>query len=102
MFRIIKSYNQGRFKIVFKLSWIDDYDNNHFKDITYYFFYNDCVEKGDVNGDGRINIIDVVQLADYIYENKSVEYPCAGDMNGNGKIDLQDLLELANKVLDNG
>ena len=55
-----------------------------------------------MNGDGRINIVDVVQLADYLYDNRSVEYPCAGDMNGDGKVDLQDLLELANKVIDDG
>ena len=54
-----------------------------------------CSKKGDVNGDGYVNLLDVVELSDHIYQDKDIAYPCAV-----GNADLYDLLELIDMVLD--
>ena len=96
LFKINDLTKKQEFNIIFRIISIDDSDNEFKQDIYYNFTYNTCTEKGDVNGDGKIDLLDVVALSDYIYENKSIAYPCAA---GN---DVQDLIDLSNKVLSNG
>ncbi len=56
---------------------------------------------GDVNGDGKINSLDVLKLQRYLLglEHLSDAGKAAADLNGDGKVNSQDLLLLQKKVL---
>ena len=56
---------------------------------------------GDVTGDGTINILDIVQLANYILGISTPAYSCAADMNADGNVNILDIVQLANAILDN-
>jgi len=59
-----------------------------------YYLYN----MGDVNGDGGLNILDVVTLVDIIMSNGN--YISAGDINRDGYLNIMDVVQLVNMVLD--
>ena len=59
------------------------------------------VDPGDVSGDGTINIIDIVQVANYILNISVPAYVCAADMNMDGTINIIDIVQIANAILDN-
>lgn len=51
---------------------------------------------GDVNGDGLVNIMDIVYLIDYLYRGgpAPMPYELAGDINCSRSVDLLDILYL--------
>ena len=51
---------------------------------------------GDVNCDGKINLLDVVMLRQYIHPSYTVvlKEPRNADANGDGKINLMDVVRL--------
>ncbi|MGB7062595.1 MAG: dockerin type I repeat-containing protein, partial [Candidatus Zixiibacteriota bacterium] len=52
---------------------------------------------GDCNGDGEINLGDVVCLIGYLYKQGTPPEPlCKGDASGNGSIDVGDVVLLIN------
>ena len=59
------------------------------------------VDLGDVNGDGNINILDLVQISNYILDVSTPAYACAADFTGDGNINILDLVQIANFILDN-
>ena len=59
------------------------------------------VELGDVNGDTIINILDLVQMANYIIELSTPTYECAADFNEDGVVNILDLVQTANYILEN-
>jgi hypothetical protein len=59
------------------------------------------VELGDVSGDGIINILDLVQVVNYILNVSTPEYECAADFTGDGTVNILDLVQIANYILDN-
>ena len=59
------------------------------------------VVSGDVTGDGTLNILDIVQVANYILGTSTPAYPCAADMNADGNGNILDIVQLANAILDN-
>jgi PKD repeat protein len=59
------------------------------------------VDLGDVTGDGGINILDIVQIANYIIGSSSPEYECAADFNQDGNINILDIVNVANYIIDN-
>ena len=73
--------------------------HNVHRNIIYTF--NKYSDVGDVNGDGIINILDVVALADGVISNtcQDIEdgYPC--DLTGDGKHSALDITTLANSIL---
>ena len=56
---------------------------------------------GDVTGDSNINILDLVQIANYILEVSTPLYECAADFTQDGNINILDLVQIANYILDN-
>ena len=64
--------------------------------------WSDCsITQGDVNYDGNLNILDIVQVVNYILgtaEFTEMQFYLA-DMNQNGEIDMLDLVILANAIL---
>lgn len=58
---------------------------------------------GDANGDGLIDLADVVFLIDYLYRNGSAPFPYqAGDVTCDGLIDLADVVFLINYLFKGG
>ena len=55
---------------------------------------------GDLNGDGVINILDVIVMINIILGGG--EYMQVGDMNGDGGIDILDVIMLVNVILNGG
>ena len=61
----------------------------------------DCgSDLGDVNGDGDINIFDLVQIAYFILDLSIPDYECAADFNQDGSVDILDLVEIINIILN--
>jgi hypothetical protein len=56
---------------------------------------------GDVTGDGNINILDLVQISNYILDISVPAYECAADFTQDGNVNILDLVQIANYVLDN-
>jgi subtilase family serine protease len=50
--------------------------------------------KGDVNGDGKVSIIDALSIAQYTVGLRTVN-PVVGDVNGDGKVSIIDALSIA-------
>lgn len=65
-------------------------------------FYEEKCTKGDVNGDGKISVTDVVSIIDNVLEQPSVRFirPVA-DMNGDGKITVTDAISVIDIILTN-
>lgn len=55
--------------------------------------------KGDINGDGKIGIADIVMLQRYLLGDKSIGL--SADVNEDGSIDVFDLVLMRKMVLDN-
>ena len=58
-------------------------------------------DAGDVTGDGTLNILDIVQVANYILGASTPAYACAADMNADGNVNILDIVQIANAILDN-
>ena len=58
-------------------------------------------DAGDVTGDGTLNILDIVQVANYILGTSTPAYACAADYTGDGMVNILDIVQLANAILDN-
>ena len=59
-----------------------------------------CVEAGllgDLNGDGQINVVDIVVAVNLILNS---QYDTMGDMNGDGMLNVVDIIMIVNIVLD--
>jgi hypothetical protein len=54
-----------------------------------------------VSGDGTINILDLVQVANYVLNVSTPAYECAADFNEDGTVNILDLVQIANFILDN-
>ncbi len=56
----------------------------------------DFTEIADVNGDGKVNILDLMQFAQYI---AGVEGTSGADVNGDGKANILDLMAIAQYIV---
>ena len=54
------------------------------------------IELGDVNGDGVLNILDIVTLVNWILIDY---YNIMGDMNSDGQLNILDIVKLVNLIL---
>lgn len=60
--------------------------------------------KGDVSGNGKIEINDSLMVADYLLDNTQITedvYLDAADYNDDNKINLKDAIKIVNKALEN-
>ena len=88
-------YSQGSYWNMFR-------GNN--KRTAYYIYSGDpecSVDLGDVNGDTLINILDLVQMANYMLEISTPTYECAADYNQDGIVNILDLVLIVNYILEN-
>lgn len=56
--------------------------------------------KGDLNNDGKVDIVDIALLTDILINNKQ-SAKSEADINGDNKVDIEDVKELENIVLGN-
>ena len=58
---------------------------------------------GDANGDGVVNILDVITIASYIMGQNPESFVFENaDVNGDGIINILDMVETANIILGEG
>lgn len=63
----------------------------------------DYVTPGDANGDGVIDVTDIVSIANYILGSFSNMFEIvAADVNGDCVVDVTDIVAVANTILHNG
>ena len=60
-------------------------------------FDTDFLMDGDINGDGILNILDIVSLINLIL---SGDFEEAGDINGDGILNILDIVSLVNLILE--
>ena len=57
------------------------------------------VDLGDVNGDGTLNVLDVVLVVQFVLGSGTVEFECAADFNGDLVVNVLDIVSLVNEIL---
>ena len=58
------------------------------------------IQRGDVNGDGIVDIVDVVTLVDHTLGKATTLFvEPAADLNANGDINIEDVVTLVNLLL---
>ena len=64
---------------------------------------DECPDLGDLNDDGTLNVLDIVQLANCILANNCADHEngCAGDLSDDGKWNVLDIVQLVNCILSN-
>ena len=55
--------------------------------------YRGCLRPGDVNGDGNVHVLDLIELLLAVGGSCEVEC-CLADFNTDGDVDVLDLIEL--------
>lgn len=55
--------------------------------------------RGDVNGDGRLNIVDLNILIDALLHSYTVQRMAQADVNADNKVNIDDVVELINAIL---
>lgn len=58
-------------------------------------------DAGDVTGDGNVNILDIVQVANYILDVSTPAFACAADYTEDGQVNILDIVQIANFILYN-
>lgn len=87
---------------------IDRHENDYtiqdvnFTPFTFTITYPEPLIMGDVNGDGAVNVMDVVEMVSYIMENPSENFDFdAADFDGNGTVNVMDLVNLIDLIMSN-
>ena len=64
---------------------------------------DECPDLGDLNDDGTLNVLDIVQLANCILANNCADHEngCAGDLSDDGMWNVLDIVQLVNCILSN-
>lgn len=75
---------------------VDVYNSSDSKIASY-----NAVVKGDVNGDGAIDILDIVKIKNQMLGNSELKgaYMSAADIDNNGSVDLMDIVKAKNMLL---
>ena len=75
-----------------------DYNISDHRPVAISFHLNSSTD-GDLNGDGSVNIQDIILIVNIIMDDG--EYTEYGDMNFDGYINILDVVTLANIILNN-
>ena len=86
--------------LAFKMLSTDSYEKQFVNTAYFKLFYQTSTMKGDVNGDGKIDLLDVVALSNHIFMGKDAPYEMAGDLNDDGALDVEDIMLLSDRVLN--
>ena len=54
-------------------------------------------QSGDINGDGIVNVLDIVLIVNTILDNN--EYNPIADFNGDGQLDITDIVQFISIIL---
>ncbi|MDP7027013.1 MAG: T9SS type A sorting domain-containing protein, partial [Candidatus Marinimicrobia bacterium] len=54
---------------------------------------------GDVNGDGDVNVLDIVQIVGFIIDGEADFDTTCADSNGDGSVNVLDIVQLVNTIL---
>ena len=80
----------------------DDSGNNGFVSLELDLGGNACALLGDVNGDGQINVLDIVLTTNLILcQDCPDNYEICADLNGDGAINVLDIVSIVNLILSN-
>ncbi len=60
-------------------------------------FWRFMVTLGDINGDGKIDLVDVIRVLQILTEHDVTQVVKEADINGDGKIGLEELLNALDK-----
>ena len=82
--------NDEMFFVPFRYVFYEEGDEN-------IYLGSENVLLGDVNGDGMINVLDVVQLVNFILSG--VDVTPASDVNVDGTLNVLDVIQLVNMIL---
>ena len=96
LFKIQDSDKDQTFNIVFQVI----VNNSIAKEIFVRFHYKPSNNLGDVNGDGVIDLRDMVALSDYVVQGKVINSPEFADVNKDHEITEFDVVELSRRVLN--
>ena len=61
------------------------------------FLSGDLIKRGDLNGDGSVDVVDLMLLVNHILDDAA--YREDYDLNNNGSIDITDIMALVNIIL---
>lgn len=63
---------------------------------------NSCAYDGDTNGDGGVNVLDIVNTVNAILDEvaNTSEFICIADMNMDGVVNILDIVNMVNIILD--
>ena len=66
-----------------------------------YFTYKVPIIPGDVNGDGLVNVTDIVATVNFIMEKPSDNFNKeAADLNGDGEVNVTDIVKMVSIIMD--
>ncbi len=67
----------------------------------YYYYIEEQCNLGDITGDGLLNVLDIVNLVNYIFGmgDFTDEQLCSADLNTDGIINVLDIVNLVNLIL---
>ena len=107
LFKINEEYEDEpelNFTINFTMQWEDTIGQPGQISLDIPFSYSNCVASGDTNGDGFVNVLDLVTLYNCILAVNCTEHPyaCAMDLNSDGEYNVLDIVSLANYILSQG
>ena len=67
-------------------------------DVTVRFEMATASLKGDVNGDGTVNVTDVTTIIDFILGGESIDFETA-DFNEDGSVNISDVSEIIDYII---
>ena len=95
LFEIIDTTKNQSFYVIFQFIA----DNIYTKQIFVRFEYKPSNNLGDVNGDGVIDLRDLVALSDHVVQGKEINKPEYADINKTDEITKHDVIELSRRIL---
>lgn len=78
----------------------DDNSKIYLDDVTFNIVVKKSILKGDVNGDGSVDVQDITEIAKYIVRQTNEIDSDAADMDGDGVIDVADITLVVKVIME--